>query len=210
MSAKENARQAWKEILGVVGVDAGKEEEIDGDMPENLDLSQEVDKEDEKNKVYMGGPTVQRHPVSIISDGMTVNGDAKVKGDLELRGAIKGNISADGNVTITGKLLGDLSCTKDVVLTSASIQGNISAVGAIALDKASTVIGDVEATGATIDGKMKGSLNVEETVNFQKDAVLIGDVTAGQISMSEGAQVVGSVNINMDQVPSIEFNDIEL
>jgi hypothetical protein len=25
MSAKENARQAWKEILGVVGVDGGKE-----------------------------------------------------------------------------------------------------------------------------------------------------------------------------------------
>lgn len=209
MSAKDNARQAWKEILGVVGVDAAKETKEE-DILDGLDEPSEVEGELEEEYQYRGHSVVQMHPVSVISDGMTVNGDAKVRGDLELRGAMKGNISADGNVTITGKLLGDLRCTKDVILISAVTQGNISAAGAIVLDKASTIIGDVDAASATIDGKMKGSLSVEETANFQKDAVLIGDVTAGKISMSEGAQVVGAIKINMDQVPNIEFKDIEL
>lgn len=209
MSAKDNARQAWKEILGVVGVDAGKEAK-DGDILDGMDEPPAVEAEHETGYQYRGPAVVQMHPVSVISDGMTVTGDAKVRGDLELRGAMKGNIAADGNVTVTGKLLGDLRCTKDVILISAVIQGNISAAGAIILDKTSTIIGDVEAASATVDGKMKGSLKVEETANFQKDAVLIGDVTAGKISMNEGAQVVGAIKINMDQVPSIEFKDIEL
>lgn len=209
MSAKENARQAWKEILGVVGVDSGKDEQDEATFQES-DEALSSDEISDQSIAFKGHQVVQMHPVSVISDGMTVNGDAKVRGDLELRGAMKGNISADGNVTVTGKLMGDLRCTKDVVLISAVVQGNVSSAGAIALDKASTIIGDVDASSATIDGKMKGSLIVEETANFQKDAVLIGDVTAGKITMDEGAQVVGSIKINMDQVPTIEFKDIEI
>ena len=56
----------------------------------------------------------------------------------------------------------------------------------------------------------EGALTVEEAVSLQKDALLVGDVAAGRISMSEGAQVVGTLNINVDQVSSVEFKDIEL
>jgi len=210
MSAKENARQAWKEILGVVGVDGGKEK-MEDDVFNELNETADDAKGQELETIYKGhSSVVQMHPVSVISDGMTVNGDAKVRGDLELRGAMKGNISADGNVTVTGKLLGDLRSTKDVILISAIIQGNVSAAGTIALDKASTVVGDIEASSATVDGKLKGSLVVEDIASFQKDAVLIGDVTAEKITMEEGSQVVGSIKINMEQVPTIEFKDLEL
>jgi cytoskeletal protein CcmA (bactofilin family) len=209
MSAKENARQAWKEILGVGNPDPVNETKGEDSFEERAATAEDIRRNDEST-IFRGPSVVNMHPVSIISDGMSVNGDAKVRGDLELRGAMKGNISADGNVTITGKLLGDLRCTKDVILLSAVVQGNISASGSISLDKSSTVIGDVEASSVTIDGKMKGSLTVEEAANFQQDAVLIGDVTAGRVSMNEGAQVVGAIKINMDQVPSIEFKDIEL
>ena len=204
MSAKENARQAWKEILGVVGVDADKEEENQGI---GAVLSEEAPDTDLS---FKGRRDVQVYQASVIADGMSLNGDAKVQGDLELRGTMKGNITADGNVTITGKLLGDLYCSKDVILISAAVQGNIAAKGVISLDKASTIIGDVEASNAAIDGKMKGSLTVEEAVSLQKDALLVGDVAAGRISMSEGEQVVGTLNINVDQVSSVEFKDIEL
>ena len=204
-STKDNAKQAWKEILGVVGMDAEKESE---EAPMVTDSEPESTQEFEK--AYRMHRDVQIYPASVISDGMTGNGDAKVQGDLELRGAMKGNISADGNVTITGKLLGDLDCTKDVILISASVQGNISTSGVISLDRESTVIGDIKAKSVTIDGRMKGSLVLEESACFQKDAVLIGDVTADSISMSEGAQIVGSLKINMDQVSEVEFEEIEL
>ena len=65
---------------------------------------------------------------------------------------MKGNIKADGNVTITGKLLGDLDCTKDVILISAAVQGNISTSVVIILDMESTVVGDIRAKSVTIDG----------------------------------------------------------
>jgi hypothetical protein len=78
-----------------------------------------------------------------------------------------------------------------------------------ALDKESTVVGDIRAKSVTIDGKVKGSLVLEDSACFQKDAVLIGDVTAGSISMSEGAQIIGSLQINTSQVPHIELTELE-
>ena len=72
------------------------------------------------------------------------------------------------------------------------------------------MIGDIRAKSVTIDGKVKGSLDLEESACFQKDAVLIGDVTAGSVSMSEGAQIVGALKINMNQISAIEIDDIEL
>ena len=50
---------------------------------------------------------------------------------------------------------------------------------------------------------------MEDSACFQKDAVLIGDVTAGSISMSEGAQIIGSLQINTSQVPHIELTELE-
>ena len=204
MSAKDNAKQAWKEILGVVGKDTDKADETVVSEEFTYETRQEPEI---PVRTYRDTPV---YSTSVIADGMTVNGDAKVQGDLELRGAMKGNIKADGNVTITGKLLGDLSCAKDVILISAIVQGNITVSGVINLDKASTVIGDIEARSANIDGKMKGSLVAEEAASFQKDALLIGDVTCGKISMSEGAQIVGALKVNMDQVTSAEFEEIDL
>ena len=204
MSAKDNAKQAWKEILGVVGKDTDKADETVVSEEFTYETRQEPEI---PVRTYRDTPV---YSASVIADGMTVNGDAKVQGDLELRGAMKGNIKADGNVTITGKLLGDLSCAKDVILISAIVQGNITVSGVINLDKASTVIGDIEARSANIDGKMKGSLVAEESASFQKDALLIGDVTCGKISMSEGAQIVGALKVNMDQVTSAEFEEIDL
>lgn len=98
---------------------------------------------------------------------------------------------------------------KDVILISAAVQGNISTSGVISLDKESTVVGDIRAKSVTIDGKVKGSLVLEDSACFQKDAVLIGDVTAGSISMSEGAQIIGSLQINTSQVPHIELTKLE-
>jgi cytoskeletal protein CcmA (bactofilin family) len=209
-SIRENAKHAWKEILGVVGMDPDAEKE---DQKEAALTDAELEPAQDFEQTYTMHKDVKVYPVSVISDGMTVNGDAKVQGDLELRGAMKGNIKADGNVTITGKLLGDLDCTKDVILISAAVQGNISTSGVINLDKESTVVGDIRAKSVTIDGKVKGSLVLEDSACFQKDAVLIGDVTAGSISMSEGAQIIGSLQINTSQVPHIELTeheDIEL
>ncbi|MFA5636081.1 MAG: polymer-forming cytoskeletal protein [Anaerovoracaceae bacterium] len=203
MSTKDNAKQAWKEILGVVGKDADKAEDVEISEEPVYETKQEPDI---SLRTYRDAPV---YPMSVIADGMTVDGDAKVQGDLELRGAMKGNITADGNVTITGKLLGDLNCSKDVILISAMVQGNITVSGVINLDKASTVIGDIEARSANIDGKMKGSLVAEDAASFQKDAVLIGDVTSGKISMSEGAQIVGALRVNVEQVSSVEFEEID-
>ncbi|NLT49076.1 MAG: polymer-forming cytoskeletal protein [Clostridiales bacterium] len=202
MSIKENVAQAWKEIIGVVKVDEETEQE---GTPETVDfLCEAIEKVDTRAT----SQDAQVYPVSIIADGMMVDGDAEVKGDIEIRGAIKGNITADGNVSVTGKVQGDLFCKKDVVLISAAVLGNIIASGAISLDKDSTVVGNMDANNVTIDGKIKGSLSVKKTACLKKDAVLIGDVDAGRISMSEGAVIIGSLNIDSDFIPSIEFDEV--
>jgi cytoskeletal protein CcmA (bactofilin family) len=148
------------------------------------------------------------YAVSIIAYGMTVNGDASVLGDLELLGSMKGNIDSEGNVMISGRLVGDIHCKKNVVLKSAAVRGNIYASGTVTIDKDTAVVGDITGRSASIDGRVKGNLIFDETVFIQKDAVFIGDVTANKVAMNEGTQIVGYIKINVEAITSVEFEEV--
>lgn len=202
MSAKENAKQAWKEILGTAGAEEASSQKKGDEEKSSL--------ERQKPSGFSGlsgtGES-KTYPVSIISEGMMVNGNVSVKGDLELRGSLKGNVKGDGSILVAGKQLGNLESTKDVTLNMATIQGNISSKGIVNVDKESVVVGDMVADNAIIDGKVKGTLDVKETVTFQKDAVLMGDVSAKVISMNEGAQIVGKVKTKGASIPAVRFED---
>ena len=202
MSAKENAKQAWKEILGTAGTDEGDNQKKGEDEKASFERPKPTG-----FSGLTGNVGAKSYPVSVISEGMTINGNVSVKGDLELRGSLKGNVKGEGSMLVSGKQLGNMECAKDLTLNMAAIQGNIKSQGTISVDKDSVVVGDVAAANAIIDGKVKGSLDVKETVTFQKDAVLMGDVSADVISMSEGAQIVGKVKTKGASIPAVKFDE---
>lgn len=202
MSAKENAKQAWKEILGTAGTDEN------GDQKKNEEEKTSFERSKPSGFSGLTGSVgAKSYPVSVISEGMTINGNISVKGDLELRGSLKGNVKGEGSILVSGKQLGNMECAKDLTLSMAAIQGNVKSQGTINIDKESVVVGDVVADNAIIDGKVKGSLDVKETVTFQKDAVLMGDVSANVISMSEGAQIAGKVKTKGASIPPVKFDE---
>lgn len=144
--------------------------------------------------------------MTVISAGTSMFGDIRAEGTVEVHGKLKGNLEATGNVRVTGKVLGDVKgdC---VELVGCAVQGNITAAATLHIDASTIVVGDIVAADLVTDGKVKGSVQVEHSASFQKNAVLAGNVTAALVSMSEGAKIQGTVRISEDSETNALFGD---
>ena len=97
--------------------------------------------------------------VSILSQGVKIEGKFTSSGDVRLDGVIVGNVNVNGNLTLgeTAKIQGDVSA-KNVII-SGSIEGSVKAAEKIVLEPKSRLKGDLVAKillveeGAKFDGK---------------------------------------------------------
>lgn len=226
---KENMRQAMKELLGLVGV--GSEEKQDEvDLEEaRQEVADTMDKQFFQSSAAseMGGvgqpflsdpmrgageddlpeaaPFI-RPGATVISAGTSLFGDLRAEGDVEVLGKLKGNLEATGNVRITGKVLGDVKGGA-VTLAGCAIQGNITATASVCLDEGALVVGDILATDLESGGKVKGNLQIARSASFLPKAVLAGNVSAGMISICQGAQIQGAMRIAEDPETNSLFGD---
>lgn len=143
---------------------------------------------------------------TVISAGTSIFGDIRSEGVVEVHGKLKGDLEATGNVHITGKVLGDVK-GDTVILAGCAVQGNVTAASSLRIDAGTVVVGDITAVDMVTDGKVKGTVKVEKSASFQKNAVLSGNVTAALVSMCEGAKIQGTVRISEDSDTSALFGD---
>jgi cytoskeletal protein CcmA (bactofilin family) len=94
---------------------------------------------------------------SLVQEGMTIRGDAKVEGDLRLDGVLEGSLLSKAKVTIgaTGVVRADIDAAE--VLVMGRVTGKITALRRIELRKGAHIEGDL-ATPALV---------IEEGVHFQ-------------------------------------------
>ena len=92
---------------------------------------------------------------------------------------IKGNIEADEDLLIMGRVEGDISL------------GN----GALQLDADSSVLGDISARAVTIRGSVVGNVTAEEMVHISEEGRVVGDLTTGRVTIEDGAQYSGRVEM---------------
>ncbi len=111
--------------------------------------------------------SVQDKAVSFIAENLVINGDISSQaGIVEILGKVNGNCTIE-NLTIreSGVVTGDLAC--EVVKIKGTLHGSISGNSVIILSNA-TVVGDISYVnlsvedGANIDGKCKRK---QEAVN---------------------------------------------
>jgi len=151
-------------------------------------------------------PPFIRPGATVIAAGATFFGDIRAEGDVEVLGKLKGNLEATGNVRVTGKVLGDVK-GEAVVLTGATVQGNVTSTTTAKLDEGATVVGDMLAVDVECAGKIKGTLQIARAATFFATAILAGNVTAGTIVMSQGARIQGAVRIAEDPETSSLFGE---
>lgn len=153
-------------------------------------------------------PVQEETQATVISRSMVIVGEITSSGDIDVYGDVKGSIKTDGDIKATGKIIGDLT-GNSFTLNGCTIQGNITARGNVTIGVNTVVVGDITAENIKLNGKVKGNLNIGKMSELLENALLVGDVRAHTISMSQGAKLHGNVSVALDGSQSEkEFDSI--
>lgn len=142
--------------------------------------------------------TEKRGYVTEIGAETVIEGSVRTNGSLVLYGAVHGNITGQGDLSICGRIEGDAE-GKNIRLSGVRMTGNVTAHGTLDIDERSAVEGDVHAESFVLNGAVKGNVIVAGTLTMEQHAVITGGVTAGELSVVEGAVISGEVRIGVPE-----------
>lgn len=146
-----------------------------------------------EDTVTIGSDQNPTDEITFISRNTMVTGNVRSFANATIEGNVRGSVSIMKDAVMKGMLIGDLSC-KNAVLQGSSVQGNILSKGNALIDNHSTVLGDLEAQYACIDGRIKGNISVGGKVVFLENAVVAGNIYTNALSVAEGANIQGFVS----------------
>ena len=124
---------------------------------------------------------------SYIPKGMKVTGDVVSDGDLQIAGEVNGNVSIEGTLELNGSVKGDNIKVGSVELTEGTIQSNIECREHIGIGNGVTVIGNIKAGDAEVNGAVKGDIDVEKNLAVGSTAVVEGEIACKTINVDLGA-----------------------
>ena len=100
-------------------------------------------------------------------------------------------------VMIIGKTLvfkGELSADEDMILHG-QLEGTLTHSESVTIGPSGMVVGDIHARHITIKGTVDGDLHATEAVVIAPSAHVTGDIIAPRVSIVEGAEFNGSVEM---------------
>ncbi len=84
--------------------------------------------------------------------------------------------------TVEGKLV----CESDIRIDG-TIKGSVYCKAKVIVGPTGIIEGDIQCVNAVIEGRMQGTLRVEDTLMVRETAVIHGDVTTGKLAIAAGA-----------------------
>jgi cytoskeletal protein CcmA (bactofilin family) len=103
-----------------------------------------------------------------------------------------GDIVSDSNIQIEGDILGNVSCSGKVLITSSGkLKGNLVCVN------------------AEIDGTVHGELTVENLLTMHSTARIKGDIQATKLTIEEGAYFEGACVMKSPMTTTTFTADVE-
>lgn len=131
--------------------------------------------------------------ITVISKNTLVTGSIRSFAGIYVEGNVNGNIEVMKNADINGKIIGNVTCS-DTRLNGALIQGDILSKGRVYMDKNAMLVGNMAGQSMDVDGKVKGNVEVGGRIGLRENSVVIGNINAGTIAISDGANVQGYIN----------------
>lgn len=143
-------------------------------------------------------------PLHILPDPpLSIKGTIKTDSDLKIAGKIEGNVEGRNIAVIGGKIIGDINCTSTEI-EDAHIEGNISAVEVIDIGKDNVIVGNISANRGKVAGKVKGDIVIEQDLEIEEEAVILGDITADLLSIKKGAALQGNMIVRRELLSSVD------
>ena len=91
---------------------------------------------------------------------------------------------------------GELSTDDDVVVQGA-IKGKLTAREGVVVESGGSVEADIAAGPAQIAGTVTGNITSTDRVDLQNGAKVVGNVKATRITIADGAQFKGNVDMDV-------------
>lgn len=135
----------------------------------------------------------QSDEMTIISKSTMVVGDIRTLANITIEGNVRGKVDVLKDANIRGMLVGDLVCS-NTDMKGSSIQGNVFAKGSTYIDNDSILLGDLTAQFASIDGKVKGNMEIGSKIELHPNAIVAGNINTNTISIADGANIKGFIN----------------
>lgn len=88
------------------------------------------------------------------------------------------------------EIKGSIRFSHDLIIDG-KIEGEVQSDGSLTVGENSLIKGEIKTRAVTIFGKVEGNITVAERCELKSNAILIGDVTAGTLSIEEGATFLG-------------------
>ncbi|PKM72438.1 MAG: hypothetical protein CVU91_08560 [Firmicutes bacterium HGW-Firmicutes-16] len=131
--------------------------------------------------------------MSIISKNTVVYGDIRSLADITINGKVRGNVDVLKDASMHGMLVGNLMCN-NTRMEGSSVQGNVLSKGSTHIYSDSILLGNLRAQYSSIDGKIKGNIEVGSKTHLRQNAIVVGDISTNSIAVEEGANIKGYVD----------------
>lgn len=190
--------------------DFGHNETEEDMQTENETVKNEETKGERKmEEQYFGENETASDEKSVITEGMTINGDVISKGSMDVLGNIVGNIDILGKLNVSGNIQGN-SKAEEVYAENAKIVGEIHSLGSVKIGQSTVIIGDITASSAVIAGAIKGDIDVKGPVVLDTSAIVMGNIKSKSVQINNGAVVEGLCSqCYADVNPSAFFDEFK-
>jgi cytoskeletal protein CcmA (bactofilin family) len=91
---------------------------------------------------------------------------------------------------------GDVTADEDVVVAG-TLRGKLSTKESVTIEHGATVEADVVGGAFVIAGALTGNVSATERVDLQSGARVIGNVKAARVTIADGAQFKGNVDMDV-------------
>jgi cytoskeletal protein CcmA (bactofilin family) len=116
-------------------------------------------------------------PVRRMEDQRVVSTPAKPSESVLSTGlTIEGKIEGTGNVRISGR-----------------VKGNVNVKGEFTIEPGASIDGEVTADTVLVGGEVRGKIVASSRVEFKESGTLVGDLTAGTLTVAAGSKMRGNV-----------------
>jgi cytoskeletal protein CcmA (bactofilin family) len=101
------------------------------------------------------------------------------------------NMTSSKNVLANDvEIKGVIKFSHDLIIDG-KIEGEVVSDGSLTVGENAMIRGEVKTRSVVIFGKIEGNINVVERCSLKSSAILVGDISAGALSIEEGATFMG-------------------
>lgn len=198
-------RVAFGELMGENhgGTSTAAEPVVDGSLAQDVKPPESIPQDNAPIRL----PEETVRPCSVIEEDLVITGSIKSKGNIVMKGCVRGDIICGGKLTVQGMVIGDVRA-ESIDMQSARVKGETRCGGRLEIDENSTLLGNVIGGDSAIRGKVRGNVTSNGAMDVAATSIIVGDLTFETLELHSGAVVSGRLISEKAKDVDLAFQDM--